>query len=355
MENAPYKQLSLEERIEIYRLHTAGVSLRRIAIIMCRNVGTISRELKRNKGVFTKDYHPIKANELSIKRQVRQRTHAPLKNLTVFMYVRQKLRDENWSPETIAGRLKQDYPNESITPETIYRYIYGKGRKYKLWEYLTHRQKRRKRLYNRGVQKEKRVSRMPNAISIDCRPTKANNRTQAGHWETDLMEGLRSEKNVLNVTVERKTRYTLLSKLINKKSETKEKVLQNTLQTVQSLQKSVKPIVRSITSDNGSENTNHTQVSSNLDTTWYFCAPYHSWEKGSVENIIGRVRRDIPKKTSLSKYTKEQIQWLENKLNNTPRKCLGWKTPNEVFARSVNYYKFKRYQHLKESNCCTSK
>lgn len=355
MENTPYKQLSLEERIEIYRLHTAGVSFRKIASIVSRNVGTISRELKRNRGVFTKDYHPLKANDLSIKRQVRQRTHAPLKNLKIFLYVREKLRNEHWSPETIAGRLKQEYPNESITPETIYRYIYGKGRKYKLWECLTHRQKKRKKIYNRGVQNEKRVSRMPNAISIDYRPTKANNRTQVGHWETDLMEGTRSEDTVLNVTVERKTRYTVLSKLINKKSETKEKVLQNTLQTVQSLQKSVKPIVRSITSDNGSENANHTQVSSNLDTTWYFCTPYHSWEKGSVENMIGRVRRDIPKKTPLSKYTKEQIQWLENKLNNTPRKCLEWKTPNEVFARSVNYYKFKRYQHLKESNCCTSK
>lgn len=354
MSNKPYKQLNLEERIEIYRRWEEGMSMRRIAEVSGRNVGTISRELKRNRGYLTKEYHPVKAEELSKIRQKNQRTHAPLKNLVIFTYVRKKLREEHWSPETIAGRLEEDHPGESISLETIYQYIYGKGKKYHLWEHLTHMRKKRKRIYNRGVQREKKHSRIPDAISVDKRPTKANNRTQPGHWETDLMEGTRTEKAVLNVTVERKTRYTVLTKLINKQAKTKEKVLQKTLETVQSLEKSVIPIVRSITSDNGSENTNHSEVSENLKSSWYFCAPYHSWEKGSVENMIGRIRRDIPKKTPLTQYTKEQIQWLENKLNNTPRKCLDWKTPNEVFARSVNYYKFKRYQNLKESYCCTS-
>lgn len=355
MENRTYRQLNLEERVEIYRLWKAGMSIRRIAIACGRNVGTISRELKRNRGQFTKEYYPVQAEVISKKRQVKQRIHAPLKNILVFTYVREKLSVDHWSPETIAGRLTQDYPGESITPETIYRYIYGKGRKYHLWDHLTHERKKRKKIYGRGVQKEKKHSRIPNAVSIEYRPIKASTRTQEGHWETDLMEGTRGEKAVLNVTVERKTRYTVLSKLVNKQAKTKEHILQNTLQTVQSLEKSVNPIIRSITSDNGSENTNHTEIAENLNTNWYFCAPYHSWEKGSVENMIGRIRRDIPKRTSLTQYTKEQVQWLENKLNNTPRKCLNWRTPNEAFARSVNYYKFKRYQHLKESYCCTSK
>lgn len=342
-----YVQLSLTERIEIYRLWKGGHSLRAIAREVSRDVGTISRELKRNRTYYTKEYKPITAHTLCEERQRDQRTHAPLKNHLVFLYVREKIREEGMSPEAIAGRLALENPGESITPETIYRYIYGKGKKYKLWEHLPRKQKKRRKKTGRDVHGEKKQSRIPGAVSIEERSRKANSRTQAGHWETDLMEGRRGNSGALSVTVERKTRYTILAPLANKKAETLQKALQNRLQTVQSLQTTRKPIIRSITSDNGSENVRHREIAGCLNAKWYFCHPYHSWEKGTVENTIGRIRRYIPKGTPLHQYTPEQIQWLENKLNNTPRKCLGWKTPNEAMADVLNSYKWNTHQHLK--------
>lgn len=342
-----YKQLSLEERVRIYSLCEQGHSLRSIAQEIDRDVGTISRELARNRQVFTKEYEPVQAHKISEQRMIQQRTKAPLKNPQVFLYVREHLR-LGWSPEAISGRLGIDNPGESITAETIYQYIYGKGKKYKLHKYLTKSHKKRRIKTGRSVHKEQRHSRIPEAISIDKRPTKANNRAQVGHFETDLMEGTRSTKTALSVTVDRKTRYTIISKVHDKTAINKQKVLQNTLKTVQSLRRAGKPIVRSITSDNGSENTNHQKVGQELGADMYFCHPYHSWEKGSVENMIGRIRRYIPKGTSIHTYSREQIQWIENQLNNTPRKCLNYQTPNEVMEAHSNTYKFRKYRKQKE-------
>lgn len=348
-----YKQITLSEREKIYGMRMQGKSYREIGKALGRPHPTISREMKKNRRAG-EEYLPCIAQERSEVRKVEQRVHAPLKNHTVFLYVREKLRTEHWSPETIAGRLKIDHPGETITAETIYEYIHEKGKKYKLWRYLTHARKDRRKKQGRGVQEQRKQSRIPGAVSIEYRSTKANNRSQPGHWETDLMMGSNTEKTALNVTVERKTRYSIISKIQNKTAEINTKVLQNSLKRVQSLQKTTKPIVRSITSDNGLENIRHKDISKELNADWYFCAPYHSWEKGSVENMIGRIRRDIPKRTPLHKMIKEQIQWLENKLNNHPRKCLNWRTPNEVFAEQVNYYKFKKYLQSKYTKWCTS-
>jgi len=228
-------------------------------------------------------------------------------------------------------------------------WVLDKGKKYQLQEYLIRRHKKRRLKTGRTVRKA--ASRIPDAVMIDKRSTKANNRSQVGHFETDLMEGPRSTKTALSVTVERKTRYTIISKIQNKKAETKAKVLTMRLKTLQFLSKSNKPIVRSITSDNGSENTNHKQVSQTLGIDMYFCYPYHSWEKGTVENRIGVIRRYIPKGTTVNKYSEDQLQHLEQKLNTTPMKCLNYQTPEEVFLKEVNRYKFK---HYKKYTCCTS-
>jgi IS30 family transposase len=162
------------------------------------------------------------------------------------------------------------------------------------------------------------------------------------------MEGNKQDRAVVSVEVERKTRYTQLSLLPSKHAKIKEKILTEKLKTVQSLGMSKRPIVRSITADNGSENTRHRQLSQNLGVEVFFAHPYASWEKGSVENMIGRMRYYIPKGTSLSQFSHNQIQWLENTLNNTPRKCLGWKTPNEAMEQEANSYKFRRFRESKE-------
>lgn len=345
-----YKHLTLGERVEIYALKKQGMSLRDIAKKVGRNVGTLSRELKRNKSRCDMPYSPVKAEENATKRAVNQRSKAPLKGPETYLYVREKLIEEEWSPEEIGGRLKIDKPGLSICHETIYQYIHGKGKRHKLWVHLTEKRSKRKKWKGRGVRKTKSTSRIPGAVSILERPLCVNKRKTEGHLETDLMEGTRSEKTVMSVEVFRKTRYSQLSKLPNKKAKTKRKILTKKLKMVKSLQKSQRPVVKSVTGDNGSENTEHQKISRELKADFYFCQPYHSWEKGTVENTIKRIRRFIPKGTPLTQFSDEQIQWLENKLNNTPRKVLGYLTPNEAFEKEVNSYKFRKYRKSKEDS-----
>ena len=350
---SPYRHLNLSDRVTIYSLKEQGKTLRNIARIVSRDVGTISRELKRNKSRVDLEYFPVKAHDNFVRRALRQRTKAPLKNHETYLYVREKLR-EQWSPEEIAGRIKIDKPALSICFETIYSYIYARGKRQKLWKHLTKSHKKRRIKTGRKVQAEQSRVTIPNAVSVLSRPQKVQKRKTEGHIETDVMEGIKSETDVVTVEVFRKTRYTQLSKMKNKKAKTKKNILVKKLKMIQSLSKAQRPIVKSVTSDNGKENTDHTGISKKLRISFYVCQPYHSWEKGTVENTIGRIRRFIPKGTPLSRYSDYQIQWLENKLNNTPRKCLDFRTPNEMFEKEVNSYKFRRFRREKEDGCCTS-
>jgi transposase, IS30 family len=335
--------LKLSQRIEIYTLLKHHRSLRSIALQLNCHVSTISRELKRNTGK-NEIYSALTAQARTVSRCTLQRTKAPLKNLEIFIYVREHLRPPYlWSPEQIAGRISLDHPHLTISHETIYQYIYGKGKKFNLEEYLVRSHKKRRVKTGRSMKRSK--SCIPYAVMIDCRSTKVSNRTQIGHWESDLMEGARNTdiRTVLCVSVERVSRYTLMSKLPSKHAKIKQIVLENKLKTLQSLEKSNKPIVRSITSDNGRENTYHVETSKQLNTKWYFTHPYHSWEKGTVENTIGRVRRYIPKGADVTQSDAD-IQALETHMNTTPRKCLGFQTPEEVFTKHVNIYKYNRYK-----------
>jgi IS30 family transposase len=137
------------------------------------------------------------------------------------------------------------------------------------------------------------------------------------------MEGPRSSKHNVSVTIERSTRYTILSRLTSKHADNKTKAI------VKRLNKLPAPAVRTLTLDNGSENTQHHVISQHLNIKVFFCHPYHSWEKGTVENTVGRIRRYIPKGTDIKQISKSKIQELEYILNNTPRKCLGYLTPYE--------------------------
>jgi len=336
-----YSHLSLEERERVAVMLSQGLSLRTMGTLLGRTHHTISRELRRNKRAGT-EYIPCKAHIKAGQREVAQRRKAPLKNHEIYLYVRKKLRDEYWAPETIAGRISLDLPHQSICHETIYQYIYGKGKRHHLSRFLTRSHKRRRVKTGRAVRSHA-VNRIPGAIPIDKRSKRAQNRRQVGHIEGDLMEGTRSTKTSLSVEVDRKLRYTKITKVKNKTGGEKQKVLQSVTNTLQSLQKSNKPVVRSFTLDGGPENTSHLEVTKETGVPVYFCHPYHSWEKGTVENTIGRIRLFFPKGISLHTVSDATIQWVENKMNNTPRKCLGWATPNEMMAKEVNKYKFRRY------------
>lgn len=299
--------------------------------------------MRNSKPYSLEGYKAVEAHKISRQRAKIQRQQAPLKNPEIFLYVREKLR-RRWTPEQIAGRLPIDLPGESLSYETIYQYIYGLGRKDKLWQLLVRGHKKRKS--KKSANETQKASRIKGIQSIENRPIKANNRKQAGHWETDVMESPRGIDANVSAHIERKTRFTKLEKLANKKAQTKQKSMQKTLKTVQSISKIMKPIIKSVTYDNGSENTNHQELAKNLKIKGYVCHPYHSWEKGSVENVIGRVRRFIPKGTDLTTISDEYLQQVENWINNAPLKCLNWQTPNEAMQKEVNKYKFRNYRKV---------
>lgn len=319
-----YKQLSLEEREKFYALKKQGLSLREIGRQLGRSHSTFSRERKRNikygNEYFCNEYVPCRAQELSGKRAQKQREEAAWKGSFVYTYIRKGLQKRR-SPEQIAGRLKLKHPEYSLCHETIYRMIYGKKYRHeKLWEKLPLARKKRMKKEGRRVQRQ---SRIPEAVSIEMRPVSILKRNRVGHWETDNLGGKQTDKTALSVTVERKFRITYLNKMQKKTADEKNRVVFTRMAVLP------EKLRKTLTEDNGAENTNHKELTASLGTKIYFCHPYASWEKPTVENMNGRIRRYIPKGTSIDTLTDEEIAVIEWEVNTTPRKCLGYKTPYE--------------------------
>lgn len=325
-----YKQLTLGERERLYALREQGISLRCIAKELRRSHTSLSRELRRNvrygNEYFGNAYLPCKAELLAKKRSIGQRKKASLKNPTIFLYVRKHLREDRWSPEQIAGRLPLDKPGEHITKETIYRYIYARRLQPKtqplLSSYLPLARKKRMKLSGRRV---RRHGKIPFAVSIEKRPKSIQRRKRIGHWETDNVIGRQTDKTALSVTVERKTRFTLVTKLTNRSAATKTNALLTRLKQYP---------VKTLTADNGKENSSHLTIAKELNLSMFFCHSYASWEKGTVENTNGRIRRFIPKGMSIDLISEETIAALEEKLNHTPRKRLSFLTPCEKMQQA---------------------
>lgn len=318
-----YSHLSLAEREEISVLKAQGKSLREIARIIDSNPSTISRELKTNAPpVHTGYYRGHKAHHRATIRNQQSHKRQRLKNDVIGTYVTEKLR-LGWSPEQIAGSLSCELPGHCISYEAIYQYIYTQQRE--LLAYLPRSHKKR---WKRGHSRKHRTTHIPNRVSIQQRPCSIEKRSQSGHWESDTVVS-RQGIAALLVLVERKSRFTVIEKLSRKTAqETKTTI-------VHSLQLFPRQLRRTITYDNGSENTEHEAVNQVLGTKSYFCNPYHSWEKATVEHTIGLIRRFFPKKTNFDQLTDSDIRCVEILLNKRPRKCLNYKTPLEVFAHSV--------------------
>jgi len=322
-----YQHLNLEEREKIFAYKCLGKSLRWIAGKLDRSHSTLVRELKRHTK-YGKPYLPCHAHSEASRICVRQRQRSALKNPLTFLYVRERLRSPYfWSPETISGRLELDYPGESICCESIYRYIYlnPKTKREKLWKYLLLHRKRRMKKDGRKVKGT--YTKLSEAILISNRPDYVNKRLELGHWETDNMEGKRSDRSSISVTTERATRIVRLSKLGGHGASVKTKALVN------SLLPEDEGFVKSITMDMGPENSGYRKVRDLLNVDIYACTPYHSWEKGTVENTIKRLRRYIPKRESVDGLNQTDLNYLENMFNNTPKKVLGFLTPNEYYRR----------------------
>jgi transposase, IS30 family len=324
-----YSHLNLEEREKLFAYQSSGKSLRWIAKRLCRSQSSLTRELQRNRKYgneyFGNPYIPCKAQRLADKRAADQRWKAPLKNPEVFLYVRECLR-KRWSPEIIAGRIRRDIPGLSICPETIYQYIFNKRltRGMHLEQYLTLRRKKRMKKLGRSV---RRLGRIPEAVSIEKRPKSIVTRKQIGHWETDNVIGTAKDKTALSVTVERKTRYTIITKLRDRTATVKADAVISQLQLFPSTAR------RSLTADNGLENVQHKRMTQETGMPVYFCHAYHSWEKPTVENTNGRIRRYIPKGMSIDQISVEEIKRVETSINTRPMKCLRFLTPYEMMCK----------------------
>ena len=316
-----YRHLTPAAREEISVLHSQGFTDADIGKVIGRHKSTISRELARNASVTYGCYRAHRAELRSAARRSAASRHQRLKNDTIRSYVREKL-SEDWTPELISGRLVEDHPGIRISPEAIYQYIYAKDTpdREQLIAGLP-RQHRKRKPKGKGRKSKKVI--IPNPVSIDHRPLIVEAREEIGHWETDSMVSSQN-KAALNTLVERTCRLTYITKIPRKTA-------QHTADAIIRRLKHLPPEARrTLTLDNGTENAGHQDITSAIQIHCYFAHPYHSWERGSNEQVNGLIRRYLPKGTDFSMITDLQIKEIENKLNNRPRKCLGFKTPFEA-------------------------
>jgi len=314
-----YRHLREDERDKLAVYRAQGWSLRAIARELHRDPGTLSRELKRNSApVYRGCYWPHKAHSRATRRNRRSHRRLRLKSESLRRFVEARLKI-GWSPELIAGRLRKSHRRLRISHEAIYQWIYREACPLIPCLARSHR----KRL-NRGHTRKHPRPHIPERISILQRPAIVAHRTQAGHWEADTVVSRRSLA-ALQVVVERKARFTKVKRLSRKSAAAMRAGLNRTLARFP------QRLRRTITYDNGTENVEHQRVNQLLGTRSFFSEPHHPWEKGTVENTIGLIRRFLPKKTDFAKVHRNELRRIEHRLNNRPRKCLGFRTPAEVF------------------------
>jgi IS30 family transposase len=313
-----YEQLSLAERCTIAQLREAGQSIRQIAAAVDRPPSTISRELKRNKA--SKGYRADYAEQQS---RARRWTGCKLERDDDLREMVLGRLEAGWSPEQVAGRLKRDHGRQVISYETIYRFIYAQIRRtngYAWRRYLPRGKSKRGRYGRRGGSP---VTFIKERHPISERPQAAADRKTPGHWESDYMLFKQYGHNIL-VAHERASRLILLAKPRTRRADTTVRALTRLLSAWPEHMRST------ITFDNGTEFARHYRLANQLGIQTFFCDPHAPWQKGGVENAIGRLRRYLPRKTDISQLTPAQLDAIAQRYNNTPRKCLGFKTPAET-------------------------
>jgi len=315
-----YSHLSLAEREEIAINLEKGKNQCEIAAILNRHPSTISREIKRNRSTigirpYRVSWAQFQADER--KKQSHKRKRIPEKRLRRFIC---KWLRNGYSPEIIAFKAAEENKRWKTNYETIYQWIYHERQD--LIPFLTRSHKKRRA---RGSGKQKHCPKVPNRTMIEKRPEYVNLRSRIGHWEIDTAIS-RKSKAAIMVLVERRTRYVIIKKLAAKTAY----CLHNA--TINCLKKYPAKVRQSITYDNGTENTLHEQTNKAIGTKSYFCNPYHSWEKGTVENLIGIIRRYYPKKTDWKNVSQWDLNKVARFINNRPMKLLGFKTPYQVFV-----------------------
>lgn len=321
MKKKKYTHIKKAERLEIAILLKRSLSIREIAYALKRDPSAISREISNNSidGI----YDPHKANHKAyVKRKYSKYQGMKVaENKELRRYIKEKLKDD-WSPEQISGRIKEvDKDIKYIGFKGVYKFIYSPyGRQ--LENCLRYRGKKRRKKYNK-------LSKIKNRTFIDERPEITNKRERYGDWEGDFIVSGKNGKGVLLVLHERKSRFPIIEKVMSRKTSViNRRIYEMTGIFVH---------FNSLTLDNDISFSKHQELSEMLNAPIYFCHPYHSWEKGAVENTNQLIRRYISKGADISKYTKKEIRDIETKLQNRPRKCLKFKTPLEVMVTNNQF------------------
>ena len=276
---------------------------------------TISRELSRHRG--GRGYRPKQAQEKAAGRKLKHLNIRiePQTWTLIESYLRQ-----DWSPEQVSGWLKGER-QVNVSHERIYQYIYAdKASGGDLHRHLRCRKQRRKRYGS-----DDRRGQLKNRLSIEARPAIVETKGRVGDWEADTIIGTKHREAIVSV-VERKSKLCLLKQVTRKTAEAVEHAIGELLQPVQEK-------CHTITSDNGREFANHQGIAERLQARFYFAHAYASWERGLNENTNGLVRQYFPKKSDFSKITDKDIEQVIERLNNRPRKRLGYKRLNQVFFK----------------------
>ncbi|MFC3713985.1 IS30 family transposase [Sphingoaurantiacus capsulatus] len=320
-----YRHFSLEERWRLAELHRSGASLRQIAAALDRSPSSISRELKRNSGSQV-GYQPRYADDCAWARRwsgSRLERDAALRTTVLDHLAR------GWSPEQVAGRLALEAGHPIISYESIYRFVEAQTKRtddYGWRRYLPLAK------FKRGRRKRKgRAPVIKNRTPITERPPSVADRAESGHWEGDTLL-FKTYGQTLLAAQERSSRLLLLARQPSKASAPVAKQLIAWLKPIPA------SLRQTITFDNGTEFAQHQRLTKRLNTQTFFCNTHSPWQKGGIENAIGRLRRYLPRKTNLNDLSTKNIQACANAYNLTPRKCLGYQTPAEVFAKHLLHF-----------------
>lgn len=321
MKRKKYTHIKKAERLEIAILLDRGYSQRSVAHVLKRSVSSISDEI--NKNSVNGKYDAQKANcKAYVKRKYsKYQGMKVVEDKGLRNYIEENL-NEDWSPELISGRIKEIDKNiKYISAKGIYKFIYSVyGRN--LEKHLAYKGKKRK------PKAARKASQIKDRVFIDKRPKIIGKRRRFGDYEGDFIVSGRNGQGVLLVLYERKGRYTLIRKLMSKNINEVHRIICELTGGV---------VINSLTLDNDIVFRKHRELSKLLGRPIYFCHPYHSWEKGGVENTNKLIRRYIPKGSDILQYSEEYIQMIQDKLNNRPKKCLGYKTPNEVMKQNHQF------------------
>jgi len=327
MEQA-YTQLHETERHLIMQARELGLSIRRTAHMLGRSPSTISREIRRNKEMWyydaNKAQHFAKTRTHSSPRSRKIDLYAPLK-----AYIMRGL-GRGWSPQQICGRMRKYHsgdPAMSISHESIYAHIYAMPRG-ELRQALIAKLRRKhtnRRKQGRAAARSDR-GRMADMVSIHDRPQDIEGRQVPGHWEGDLIIG-QAHKSAVGTLVERSSRYLVLTYL----DESRHSAENTRLSFTKNLENIPKPLLKSLTYDQGKEMSQHKILAKKLDIDVFFCDPHSPWQRGTNENTNGLVREYLPKGSDLSGYSQADLNDIAERINTRPRKILDFATPKEVY------------------------